>query len=75
MPSPMAEPRLHYAKRSVFKNLRRASDRALHRSLPMPFKSQAQRRYLHAQHPKIAKRWEKEYPVKGPLPERRNKRK
>tara|TARA_R100001443_G_scaffold2884_1_gene9475 strand:- start:5296 stop:6627 length:1332 start_codon:yes stop_codon:yes gene_type:complete len=27
----------------------------------MPFKSEKQRRYLHANHPKIAKRWEKEY--------------
>ena len=27
----------------------------------MPFKSAKQRRYLHAQHPKIAKRWEAEY--------------
>jgi hypothetical protein len=27
----------------------------------MPFKSEKQRRYLHANHPEIAKRWEKEY--------------
>ena len=27
----------------------------------MPFKSEKQRRYLHANHPKIAKRWEKDY--------------
>jgi len=26
----------------------------------MPFKSAKQRRYLHANHPKIAKRWEAE---------------
>lgn len=26
----------------------------------MPFKSEKQRRYLHAKHPKIAKRWEHE---------------
>ena len=26
----------------------------------MPFKSQKQRRYLHAKHPEIAKRWEDE---------------
>jgi len=25
----------------------------------MPFKSEKQRRYMHAKHPKIAKRWEK----------------
>ena len=27
----------------------------------MPFKSEKQRRYLHANHPEIAKRWEQEY--------------
>lgn len=27
----------------------------------MPFKSEAQRRFMHAQHPGIAERWEKEY--------------
>ena len=27
----------------------------------MPFKSEKQRRYLHANHPEIAKRWEREY--------------
>ena len=27
----------------------------------MPFKSEKQRRYMHAKLPKIAKRWEKEY--------------
>ena len=26
----------------------------------MPFKSERQRRYLHAKHPQIAARWEKE---------------
>ena len=26
----------------------------------MPFKSEKQRRYLHAKHPKIAKEWEDE---------------
>jgi hypothetical protein len=26
----------------------------------MPFKSEKQRRYLYAKHPKIAKRWSKE---------------
>ena len=35
----------------------------------MPFKSKAQRRYLHSQHPKLAAEWEKKYPVKGKLPE------
>lgn len=36
----------------------------------MPFKSQAQRRYMYARHPEIAKRWRNESgPQKG-LPER-----
>lgn len=30
----------------------------------MPFKSQKQRRYLHAKHPEIAQRWEKEAKAK-----------
>ena len=35
----------------------------------MPFRSRAQRRYLYAKHPKIAKRWQRETPP-GPLPAR-----
>jgi len=35
----------------------------------MPFQSKAQQRYLYAKHPEIAKRWSKEYPKQGPLPE------
>ena len=35
----------------------------------MSFKSNAQRRYMHKNLPKIAQRWEKEY-VKEVLPER-----
>ncbi len=31
----------------------------------MPFKSEKQRRYMHAQHPTIAKRWEDEAKRKG----------
>ncbi len=31
----------------------------------MPFKSEKQRRYMHANLPKIAKRWEKEYSKGG----------
>jgi len=27
----------------------------------MPFRSQKQRRYMHAKHPEIAQRWEKKY--------------
>ena len=35
----------------------------------MPFKSEAQRRYMHKNLPEIAARWEKEYDSKN-LPER-----
>lgn len=35
----------------------------------MPFKSEAQRRFMYAKHPAIAKRWSKEYPSQGKLPE------
>ena len=31
----------------------------------MPFESQKQRRYMHANHPKIAQRWEKKYSIGG----------
>ena len=31
----------------------------------MPFKSENQRRYMHAKHPKIAQRWEKKYNAGG----------
>ena len=27
----------------------------------MPFQSEKQRKYLHANHPEIAKRWERDY--------------
>lgn len=27
----------------------------------MPYKSAKQRRYMHAKHPEIAKRWDREY--------------
>ncbi len=27
----------------------------------MPYKSEKQRRYLHAKHPEIAKKWDKKY--------------
>lgn len=36
----------------------------------MPFKSEKQRRFMHSQHPEIAKRWEKETPKGSALPER-----
>jgi hypothetical protein len=35
----------------------------------MPFKSQAQRKLMHAKHPEIAARWEKETPKGAKLPE------
>lgn len=35
----------------------------------MPFKSKAQRRFMYAKHPKIAKRWERHTP-EGDLPEK-----
>lgn len=34
----------------------------------MPFKSQAQRAYMHIHHPEIADRWEKETPKGEALP-------
>ena len=35
----------------------------------MPFKSEAQRKWMYANHPKMAARWEKETPKKKKLPE------
>lgn len=36
----------------------------------MPFKSEAQRRWMHANHPEMAKRWEKHTPKGKKLPEK-----
>lgn len=36
----------------------------------MPFKSQAQRKFMYATEPQIAKRWEKETPKNKPLPKK-----
>jgi hypothetical protein len=36
----------------------------------MPFASQAQRSFMYAEHPAIAKRWSAEYPNQGRLPQR-----
>lgn len=36
----------------------------------MPFKSQAQRRFMYAKHPKIAKKWEAHTPKNAKLPEK-----
>lgn len=33
-----------------------------------PFKSKAQRKFMHANHPEIAERWEKEAKKKGTKP-------
>lgn len=35
----------------------------------MPFRSQAQRAFMHARHPEIAERWEKHTPEGAKLPE------
>jgi hypothetical protein len=40
----------------------------------MPFASQAQRRYMYARHPAIAKRWRKEHGPQHDLPERTGNR-
>lgn len=34
----------------------------------MPFQSESQRRFMYAKHPKIVKRWSKEYPNQRNLP-------
>ena len=39
----------------------------------MPFRSDAQRRLMYAKHPKIAKRWRKEYGPQRGLPERKTR--
>ena len=38
----------------------------------MPFQSEAQRRFMYAKHPEIAKRWSAEYD-QGKLPEHKDK--
>jgi len=40
----------------------------------MPFKSKAQRGWMHATHPEMAKRWEKETPKGKKLPEKKKPR-
>lgn len=39
----------------------------------VPYKSDAQRKFMHSQHPDIAKRWDKEYPDQKGLPKKKNK--
>ena len=41
----------------------------------MPFKSEAQRRYLYSQEPKVAKKWRKKYGPQEDLPARVSKKK
>lgn len=41
----------------------------------MPFESKAQQRFMHAKHPEIAKRWDKETPSFKSLPEHKNLKK
>ena len=36
----------------------------------MPYKSQAQRKFMHAKEPGIASRWDKEYPNQKGLPKK-----
>jgi hypothetical protein len=40
----------------------------------MPYRSAKQRRYMHAKHPKIAAKWDKEYGGKI-VPKKRKKKK
>jgi len=35
----------------------------------MPYKSEAQRKFMHAKHPEVAKEWDKKYPTPKKLPE------
>ncbi len=39
----------------------------------VPYKSDAQRRFMHVKHPDIAKKWDKEYPNQKGLPEKKSK--
>lgn len=39
----------------------------------MPYKSEAQRRYMHLKHPDIAKRWDEEYKTPKNLPKKKKK--
>jgi hypothetical protein len=41
----------------------------------MPFKSKAQRRYLYAKEPEVAREFEKATPKNAKLPEKKKKRK
>lgn len=41
----------------------------------MPFKSEKQRKWMHANHPEMAKKWEKETPKGKSLPKKAKRRK
>ena len=41
----------------------------------MPYKSDAQRKFMHARHPKIAKKWDAKYETPKNLPEHVAKKK
>lgn len=43
--------------------------------MSMPYKSEDQRKFMHSQKPKIAKKWDKKYPISKTLPEKLSKRK
>lgn len=40
----------------------------------MPYKSEAQRKFMHAKHPEIAERWDKEHPAKKDKKKRKRSR-
>lgn len=40
----------------------------------MPFKSQAQRKFMYAKHPEMAKEWEDKTPKGKPLPKKVSKK-
>ena len=41
----------------------------------MPFQSEAQRRWMYAHHPEMARRWQRETPKGKHLPRRKRQRK
>ncbi len=42
--------------------------------MPIDYRSEAQRRFMHAKHPRIAARWDKRTPKGTRLPERVKKK-
>lgn len=46
------------------------SDRAVGKEIAVPLKSQAQRAWMHATHPKMADEWEEHTPKGKHLPEK-----